>query len=347
MTEKKRSVWRWLRRIAGGLLVLLIIILIATSLNASVRDNALAKAPLPEGSQLIEVDGREVHVYVQGAEHEGPAVVLVGCFGCNSAIWQAVQPDISQFARTIAFDPAGYAWSDPGPTIMPQTMADDLFAVLTALNEDEVVLVGFSAGMLPVYDFYARYGRQIAVTGIVSIEGSLLDEIESEWYSSDNPLGLSAGMAEFVIATGLARPLAGQMQGPMPDNIKNVEYYRLVSEMARTRTSIRTWASQYSTATTDDIQRVLATASLPVEPVVVVLQSADILDGDDAPPAYEALAQRYAKISVDWYADWVASAAPGSELVVVPDTTHFIMFDQPQAVIDAVRALFETVSPDT
>ncbi|MBK8903830.1 MAG: alpha/beta hydrolase [Anaerolineaceae bacterium] len=341
MTAKKRVGWRWLLRIAGGLLALLVLGLIVTTLNASIRDNALAKAPLPAGSQLIDVGGRDVHVYVQGADYDGPAVVFVGCFGCNSAIWQAVQPDVSQFARTIAFDPAGYAWSEPGPTIMPQTMADDLFAVLTALGEEEVVLVGFSAGMLPVYDFYARYGRQITVTGMVSIEGSLLTDIENEWYTPDNPLGLSEGMADFLIATGVARPLAGQMQGPMPDSIKNVAYYSLVSETARTRTSIRTWASQYSTATTDDIQRVLATAPLPVEPVVVVLQSADILATEDAPPGFAEMAQRYAETSVAWYADWVASAAPGSQVIVVPDTSHFIMFDQPQAVVDAVQAFFE------
>lgn len=224
MTAKKRGAWRWLRRIVGGLLALPVIALIVTSLNATIRDNALAKAPLPVGSQLIDVGGRAVHVYGQGANHDGPAVVFVGCFGCNSAIWQAVQPDISQFSRTIAFDPAGYAWSDPGPTIMPQTMADDLFTTLTALGEEEVVLVGFSAGMLPIYDFYARYGRQITVTGMVSIEGSLLADIESEWYTPDNPLGLSQGMTEFLIATGVARPLAGQLQGPMPDSIENVEY---------------------------------------------------------------------------------------------------------------------------
>lgn len=337
----KRGIWRWLLRIAVGLLALLVITLIVTSTNASIRDNAVAKAPLPEGSQLIDVGGREVHVYVQGAAHDGPAVVFVGCFGCNSAVWQAVQPDISQFARTIAFDPAGYAWSEPGPAIMPQTMADDLFAVLTALGEKEVVLVGFSAGMLPVYDFYARYGRIITVVGMVSVEGAILADIEKDWYAPSNPLGISDGVADFLITTGVARPLAGQMQGPMPETVENIDYYQLVSETARTRTSIRAWASQYSTATIDDIQRVLETAPLPVEPVIIVLQSADILAANDAPPGYEEMAQRYAEASVAWYAAWVASAAPGSHLVVVPDTSHFIIFDQPQSVVTAVRPFFE------
>ncbi len=339
MNGKKRGVWRWLLRIMVGLIGLIAIVLTATTINASIQDRRIENTALPDGSQLVDVNGRNVHVYVQGAEHDGPAVVFVSCFGCSSAFWQAVQPDISQFARTIAFDPAGYAWSDPGPTIMPRTMADDLFAVLTALGEDKVILVGFSAGMLPIYDFYARYGRQLDIVGMVSVEGAILADIEGEWYPSDNPLGISDGLTEFLITTGVARPLSKQFQGPMPDTIENVDYYRLVSEMARTRQALRAWDSQYSPEAHDDIQRVLNTAAMPLEPVVIVLQSADILDVTDAMPGFEEVAQKYAAASVDWYASWVKAAAPGSELIIVPDTDHFIMFDQPQVVVDAVRQL--------
>lgn len=337
MTDKKRSISWWLLRIAAGLFGLLGIILIVTTLNASIRDTQVENAPLPDGSQLVDIGGRHIHVYRQGAEHEGAAVVFVGCFGCNSAIWQAVQPDISQFARTIAFDPAGYAWSDPGPALTPQTMADDLYAALTALDENSVILVGFSAGMLPIYDLYTRYGSQIEVEAIVSVEGAILDEIEGEWYQPENPLGLSEGMTNFLITTGLARPAAKQFQGPMPDTITNAAYYELLSESARTRTALRTWASQYSQATHDDVQRLLNSAVMPTDVTVVVLQTEDILDASDALPGYEDLTRRYAQTSVEWYKNWVAAAGPDSQLVIVPDSTHFIMFDQPQAVIEAVR----------
>lgn len=341
MTDKKQSNSWWLRRIVAGLIGLLITILIVTTLNASIRDKSIENAPLPDGSQLVDIGGRRIHVYRQGTEPEGPAVVFVGCFGCNSAIWQAVQPDISQFARTIAFDPAGYAWSDPGPTLTPQTMADDLFATLTALDENRVILVGFSAGMLPIYDFYTRYSNEIAVEAIVSVEGAILDEIEGEWYQPENPLGLSDGMSKFLIATGVARPAAKQFQGPMPDTIENVAYYELLSESARTRKSLRSWASQYSQATHDDVQRLLKSTAMPTDTTVVVLQTEDILDVSEALPGYEDLNQRYAQASVEWYKIWVEAAGPDSQLVIVPNSTHFIMFDQPQAVITAVHDVMQ------
>lgn len=337
MTKKRHSISWWLLRMIIGFLGLLIILLIATTLNASIRDGRIQNTSLPDGSQLVDIGGRRIHVYRQGTEHEGAAVVFVGCFGCNSATWQAVQPDISQFARTIAFDPAGYAWSDPGPTLTPQSMADDLYATLTVLDEKRVVLVGFSAGMLPIYDFYARYGSEFEIEALVSVEGAILDETEGEWYQPENPLGLSEGMTNFLIATGLARPAAKQFQGPMPDTVTNVAYYELVSEAARTRKSLRSWASQYSQATHDDVQRLLNSAVMPTDVPVVVLQTEDILDASDALPGYEDLTQRYAEASVAWYQTWVEAAGPGSQLVIVPNSTHFIMFDQPEAVIEAVR----------
>jgi pimeloyl-ACP methyl ester carboxylesterase len=339
MQTKKRGLWWWLLRIAASLIGLVVIVLLGTTINASVRDGRIHNADLPAGSQLIDANGRHIHVYIQGEDQTGPAVVFMGCFGCNSAIWQAVQPDIAQFARTIAFDPAGYAWSDPGPGIMPKTMADDLFVALTALGEKEIILVGFSAGMLPIYDFYDRYGSQIDVVGMVSVEGAILADMEGDWYPPTNPLGLSDGMTDFLIATGVARLLAVQFQGPMPDTIVNVDYYRLVAESARTRQSLCAWASQYTPATHDDVQRVLSTVAMPVEPVVIVLQSQGILETSDAMPGYEDLARVYAEASVAWYAEWAAAAAPGSQVIVVPDTTHFIMSDQPQAVIDAIRQI--------
>jgi pimeloyl-ACP methyl ester carboxylesterase len=339
MSTKKRGFWWWLLRIAASLIGLVMVVLLGMTINASIRDGRIKNADLPVGSQLIDVNGRNIHMYIQGDNQIGPSVVFVGCFGCNSAIWQAVQPGISQFARTIAFDPAGYAWSDPGPGIMPQTMADDLFAALTALGEKEIILVGFSAGMLSIYDFYERYGSQIDVVGMVSVEGAILADMEGDWYPPTNPLGISDGMTDFLIAAGVARLLAIQFQGPMPDTIVNVDYYRLVAESARTRQSLRTWTSQYTPVTHDDIQRVLNTAAMPVEPVVIVLQSQGILDTFDALPGYEDLARAYAEASVAWYAEWTAAAAPGSQVIVVPDTTHFIMSDQPQSVIDAVRQI--------
>ena len=337
MTDQQRGIRWWLLRIAAGFLGLIAIILIVTTLNASIRDGCIENTPLPNGSQLVDIGGRRIHVYQQGMEHQGPTVIFVGCFGCNSAIWQAVQPDISQFAQTIAFDPAGYAWSDPGPALTPQTMANDLFATLTALDEDEIILVGFSAGMLPIYDFYTRYSSAFEIEAIVSVEGSILEEIEGEWYQPENPLGLSEGTMDFLIATGLARPAAKQFQGPMPDTIENVAYYELVSELARTRTALRTWVGQYSQATHDDVQRLLNSTVMPTDVTVVVLQTEDILDASDALPGYEDLTRRYAQISVEWYKNWVEAAGPDSQLVIVPDSTHFIMFDQPQAVIEAVR----------
>lgn len=345
LVKNPHGFWWWLVRIALGLVALIAVSLIVMTVNATIRDRRIASAELPAGSTLVNVGGRRIHLYQQGTGHPGPAVVFVGCLGCNSAVWQSVQPAISEFAHTIAFDPAGYAWSDPGPPLMPGVMADDLYAALSAIDVDRVVLVGFSAGMLPIYDFYDRYGDRIDVVGMVSVEGAILDDLEAEWYPPYNPLGLSESLTGFLIASGVARPAARQFQGPMPDTVVNVDYYQLAAETARTRRSLRAWASQYTPFTRDDILRVLDEASLPTDPVVVVLRSADISAASDVPSAFEDLWADYAQASITFYDAWTAAAAPGSAVVVVPDTSHFIMSDQPAYVVDAVHLVWETASP--
>lgn len=92
MSIKKRGFRWWLLRIATGLIGLIIIGLLGTTVNASIRDGRIYNADLPVGSQLIDVNGRHIHVHIQGEDQAGPAVVFIGCLGCNSAIWQAVQP---------------------------------------------------------------------------------------------------------------------------------------------------------------------------------------------------------------------------------------------------------------
>jgi pimeloyl-ACP methyl ester carboxylesterase len=341
--RSKAGVWWWIERAGLGLAAVIIVGLAVLSVNATVRDRRIQSVEQPAGSELVDIGGRQIHLYRLGADNPGPTVVLVGCFGCNSANWQSVQPGIAAYAPTIAFDPAGYGWSDPGPPITPRTMADDLYRALDVIDVDRVILVGFSAGMLPIYDFADRYGDQIEVAGMVSVEGAILDDLEAEWYPPYSPLGLSESMTGFLIATGVARLMAGQMQGPMPETVTNVDYYQLAAETARTRRSLRTWASQYTSFTHDDVVRVLDEATLPTDLPVVVLRSADIASGEGAAPAFAELAAEYGRASIAFYDDWVAAAAPGSEVIVVEETSHFIMNDQPQAVIEAVRQVVEMV----
>ncbi len=91
---------------------------------------------------------------------EGPAVVFTHGWGLSSELWQ---PEMLKLAkagfRCIAYDRRGHGRSDdPGRGYDFDTLADDLGAVLDALNLSAVTLVGHSMGNGEIARYLSRHG---------------------------------------------------------------------------------------------------------------------------------------------------------------------------------------------
>lgn len=111
-------------------------------------EQALAERYPPPG-QLVDVGGRRLHLVCMGDKRPGqPTVIFEAGHGDWSASWRRVQPQIGQFARTCAYDRAGFGWSDPGPLPRsPVQMAAELHALLQRAGEAPPYLfVGHSLG---------------------------------------------------------------------------------------------------------------------------------------------------------------------------------------------------------
>jgi pimeloyl-ACP methyl ester carboxylesterase len=337
--------WRWLRRIVLGFVVLILGFLAFTSISTRVVEAQL-HAALPEQSRLVDIGGRDIHAYTAGLENPADvAVVFVGCLGCNSGLWQLVQPGVAEEVRTYAFDQAGITWSDPGPRLLPANIADDLGVFLAMLPEDEIVLVTFSAGILPVHDYLLEpHPDAPPVTGLVSVEGSPLDQWMVDLYEdfARNPLGLSDFARTFIIETGIGRLLMPLFAGDKPD--VDTDYFEKTWQMQGTRSDIRAWYGQYGQALIDDVRRLVALD--PATDLIVV-----ILDPDNAPEAaqFAGNAQMVAEfetqqdIQATQYREWVNSAADGSRVVTVDDSSHNVMYDHPEVIIDSVLELVQTL----
>ena len=93
---------------------------------ADYRDQRRYPAP----GRLVDVNGRCLHLVSQG---EGaPTVVFEAGLGSTHLDWCRVFPEVAQFTRAVAYDRAGYGWSDLGP--LPRTgrhMATELKELLT------------------------------------------------------------------------------------------------------------------------------------------------------------------------------------------------------------------------
>jgi pimeloyl-ACP methyl ester carboxylesterase len=118
--------------------------------------------------RLVDIGGFRLHVHAQGDGR--PAVAFDAALGGSSISWTYVHGPVSALARSIAYDRAGFGWSDAGP--LPRTAgraADELRQLLERTGEaPPYVLVGHSFGGLVMRIFAARYRTDVA--GLVLVD---------------------------------------------------------------------------------------------------------------------------------------------------------------------------------
>jgi pimeloyl-ACP methyl ester carboxylesterase len=145
---------------------------------SSWRDKSRHKAPV---GQMIDVGGYQLHYVLQGERKAGkPLVVLEAGIGQNVLDWQKIQPHIAEFAQVLAYDRAGYGWSEKGKEPRnPEQLVEDLHNLLHTLKlEPPYLLVGYLFGGIFVRLFAETYPDEVA--GIVLVESAHPDVINKE-----------------------------------------------------------------------------------------------------------------------------------------------------------------------
>ncbi len=128
----------------------------------------------PPGVRVDIGGGTALHLLAMG---EGePLVVLDAALGGTSLSWTRIQPEIAARTGVLAYDRAGFGWSDPSP--FPRTaelMADELSRLLSRCTDTRpFVLVGHSYGAL-VAQLYASLNPD-QVAGLVLVDPALPEE---------------------------------------------------------------------------------------------------------------------------------------------------------------------------
>lgn len=112
----------------------------------------------------IPAPGRRLnglHIQVRGSR--GPWVVLEAGIAASSASWRPAADLIDGDFRVIAYDRAGFGWSDarPGARTLP-ALVEDLREALESAGVDEpVILIGHSFGGLLARHFCAQYPDRV------------------------------------------------------------------------------------------------------------------------------------------------------------------------------------------
>jgi pimeloyl-ACP methyl ester carboxylesterase len=129
----------------------------------------------PAPGKLVDLGTHRLHILDEG--QGSPTIVLESGLMSTVLSWTETQRALVQSYRVVSYDRAGLGWSDPGPT--PRTaerIVDELHSLLErAAIPAPYVLVGHSFGGLTMPLFAAQYPEQTA--GMVLVD----PVVPAEW----------------------------------------------------------------------------------------------------------------------------------------------------------------------
>lgn len=310
--------------------------------------------------RLVAIDGtRHLNVFCLGTG--SPTVLMDAGAGETMMVWRHVQRQIASLTRTCSYDRAGYAFSDPADRPSDALNAvDDLHRLVHTVIRGPVVYVGHSIAGLYGALFEAMYPQDIA--GAVLIDPAVADQYRhtsathtpSELKQSSE--GFARARAAIRKCVDLAR--AGALSHATTkdalgcvdtrgyaDSVDDV----LRRELERQYALPKTWAASLSeygsmwprpgqTTSIDDAEMDGRDITFGDKPLIVLTRS-------KAQPVPGITPAHSRDSEAAWRAGHVALANTSTHGVdiVVAGAGHHIQFDQPAAVVGAVRRVIDEV----
>lgn len=272
-------------------------------------------------------DGFTIAAREFGAEHagEGPTIVLMHGFPDNQHLYDRVAPALGESFRTITFDFVGWGASSQPPADYEYTaeaLRADLEAVLAYFAPSQVVPVVHDASGWPGIDW--ALDNEGAVTALVLlntvyhvVEGTAPPYVIRALSSSDlRPTFLEAAGDDQLMTRAVFRAQVGEFFSDADAKAKYLPVFEASIGKARAGLIGLTGALQSIViARNGELDRMRAFS----RPVTVAF-------GKDDPFLNVKVAQDFAQVF------------QGSKLVLIPSANHYVQLDQPDSVIDVIRA---------
>lgn len=277
-----------------------------------------------------------------------PAVVMESGSGDFSFIWSLVQPGVAAFTRTVSYDRAGFAWSEPGP--YPRSGRQISFELHEALRHAGItgpyILVGQSFGGFLVRAFARYYPKEIA--GMVLVEA--LNE-NARIIINDKPMrirefatGKTAPPPKLTATNSRNHPgtvvndtlvKETQLEPPLdklPDSVVKMQLW------AQSQKSFRIAADSEMTWSPEDVSMLYKNRGnkeyqLGDIPLIVLTRGSGGYEGrsDSAELETERLAQQ----------EELATLSTNSKHIIDKNSGHNIHLEDPALVIASIREVFE------
>ncbi|HEX5326211.1 MAG TPA: alpha/beta hydrolase [Acetobacteraceae bacterium] len=325
-------------------------LMVASTLHAQNAAQLLVTDPVYAApQQLVNMDhGRRMNIYCLGAGE--PTVVLDAGMGDSTISWALVQKPIARDTRVCAYDRAGLGFSDASTrSSTALNIAEDLHKLLQAAGEKPpFVLVGHSAAGMYIRVFADRYPAEVA--GLVSVEGSHEDQSERGWalgepgqqakwdaYLADYDScvseahkGLSPGTPAFEKCVGAPDPR-------FSPEINAAQMRYAATERWQAAAASERHAIYYASADQTRMTR----RSYGDMPIVVLTHAPYPLAKGET----QALRDQRT-LSWETMHNEVAAMSTRGFNAIVPGAGHYIQYDRPQVVIDAVENVVGVIRRD-
>jgi pimeloyl-ACP methyl ester carboxylesterase len=330
-----RIVGRWAKRIGLGLVALLAAATVFGSI-AEVVARHRAHAAYPPRGLMVDIGGRRMHLDCRGAG--SPTVILEAGLDTNGSLaWDRVQDPLAALTRTCSYDRAGVMWSDPkeGPQDADGVAADLHATLQRAGIAGPLVMVCHSLGGPYVMDYTRRYGAD--VRGLVFVDCSHPDQMKKlgPKLPRVDEIPFLYRAIDALSWTGVARLLPGDDAPGMPERVKPIgrAYFSetfdgSLKEMAGIQNTLREGGELRDLG---DRPLVVLTAMQPLPKEILETFKMNEEDGRELLGAWQALGQDEAS--------WSRRSRQQS----VPDSLHYIQFQRPDIVIQAVTEVVERV----
>jgi pimeloyl-ACP methyl ester carboxylesterase len=319
-----RRALRWLGRglawVAGAIAILS---LVGASYEAVAAAGDARRYPAP--GQLVDVGGYRLHLHCVGAG--SPTVVLDAGLSGSSLDWNLVQPELARTTRVCAYDRAGMGWSDPGPQPRtPSQIAGELHTLLSNAGvAGPYVLVGHSLAGKNVRLFAQQHPDEVAGMVLIDARGESVDanSLPADVQAFRLMTSAQAGLYRVARSVGLVRLIGAELWGAPAMSWETRTEGMLLTTSAR---AVDAQSAEGLERATDDAQ-LQAGPWLGERPLIVLASEQNMT----ATPYWAEAQRRQAALSVNGL------------LIVPAGSSHYIHWEQPALVIDAVRQVVADV----
>jgi len=288
----------------------------------------------PVRGRMVDVGGYRLNINCTGVG--SPTVILESGLGEQAQSWVEVQRGVEGFTRVCSYDRAGYGRSDPGP--QPRSSAQIAKELHTLLINSKTpgpyVLVGHSFGGYNVRVYSGLYRNE--VSGVVLVDSSHEDQERFEPASVRKTAAGLQTLAPFVPSLrffGVLRLRDGLRPTTIPDSKLSEATMQELSALALRPNYLPAVLREYAVLGTDSATQVRSAGNLGDLPLIVLTA------GRPTDPGNRDL-DGFRKAWMEILQPSLANLSPRGQQVVVMDSDHMIPYEDPDAIVGAIRSVW-------